>query len=130
MAKNCGKQTALPNPASPKPPAFYRLHNLLHTVRFIAQHEDDLCCLFTEIGSSGEVTPAASEELRTLLEQMSAIDYQNDLNAVWRSLSIVPPQRAAKAKPKSAKARKSASSKKPKKKTATLARRTPRTRAA
>lgn len=132
MAKNCGKQ-APPLSHAARPAAFYHLHDLLHTVRSISQHEDDLCCLLHELDHPGALPPEVSLDLQSLLTQMAAANYEADLSAVWRSLSIMPPQRSVKTKSTRAKARKKPRplrKAKAKKSTRSAAKHTPRTRAA
>ena len=65
-----------------EPPAYYRLHALLHTMHAIERYEDQLCALMHEIQTSGALTAVVSDELRDLLEQIPSEEYQHDLNAV------------------------------------------------
>ena len=65
----------------------YRIHTLLHTVRAIERHEEQLCGIMTEIRMTGVVTAKLDEELRDLLEQMPAHEYKDDIDAVRESLS-------------------------------------------
>ena len=75
-------------PAEPKPSdeVVYRIHTLLHTIRAISRHEDALCALMTEIKSTGIVTEALDTELRDLLEEMPAHEYNEDVDAIREAL--------------------------------------------
>lgn len=64
----------------------YRLNTLLHTMRAIERHEEQLCGIMTEIRLSGGVTASLDEELRDLLEQMPAHEYLEDIDAVRQAL--------------------------------------------
>ncbi len=65
----------------------YRINTLLHTMRAIARHEDQLCTLMTEIRTSGLVNETLDQDLRDLLEQMPAHEYLDDVEAVRETLS-------------------------------------------
>ena len=65
----------------------YRIHTLLHTVRAIERHEEQLCGIMTEIRMTGVVTAKLDEELRDLLEGMPAHEYKDDIDAVREALS-------------------------------------------
>ena len=83
----------------------YRLNTLLHTMRAIARHEDQICALMTEIQSSARVDQTTDVELRDLLEQMPSHEYLDDVDAVRESLTpalLTPtkPTRKPTSKPK------------------------------
>ena len=65
----------------------YRINTLLHTMRAIARHEDQLCTVMTEIRTSGLVNETLDQDLRDLLEQMPAHEYLDDVEAVRETLS-------------------------------------------
>ncbi len=65
----------------------YRINTLLHTMRAIERHEDQLCIIMTEIKSSGAMTAKLDEELRGILEEIPAHEYLDDIDAVRTSLS-------------------------------------------
>ena len=65
----------------------YRIHTLLHTIRAIERHEEQLCGIMTEIRMTGVVTAKLDEELRDLLEGMPAHEYTGDIDAVREALS-------------------------------------------
>ena len=60
----------------------HRLDALLHTMRCIAQHEDELCTLLHDARRTGRVNTRLLQELQTILEELPAEEYTNDLNAV------------------------------------------------
>ena len=75
-------------PAAPRAgdEVVYRINTLLHTMRAIARHEDGLCTLMNEIKTSGEVTGELDAELRDLLEEMPAHEYNDDVEAIREAL--------------------------------------------
>ena len=84
--KSTKRKAATAAAANARPQIYYRIHTLLETVREIAQHEDQLCCLMHEIKSKNSLSPSVSRELRSLLEEMAPADYDHNLSAVWLSL--------------------------------------------
>ncbi|MGI4853008.1 MAG: hypothetical protein ACRYF4_03040 [Janthinobacterium lividum] len=63
-------------------PLMHRLDALLHTIRTIAQHEDELCTLLHDVRSKGKVSKPLLRELQTLLAVLPAAEYTHDLFAV------------------------------------------------
>lgn len=86
MGKKRAKRKANITAPARKPQIYYCMHSLLHTVRAIAQHEDQLCCLLQEIKTTGAVSPALTHELRELLQEMAPAAYDADLAGVWLAL--------------------------------------------
>ena len=80
----------------------YRINTLLHTMRAIARHEDQLCTLMTEIRTFGLVNETLDQDLRDLLEQMPAHEYLDDVEAVRETLSpaLLSPRPAASKPPR------------------------------
>ena len=66
----------------------HRIESLLHTMRVIERHEEQLCGLMTEIKNTGEVSDAIREELHGLLEELPADAYRLDLEAVNTALLV------------------------------------------
>ena len=60
----------------------HRLDALLHTMRCIAQQEDELCTLLHDARRSGKVNGRLRRELQTILDELPADEYTFDLNAV------------------------------------------------
>lgn len=60
----------------------HRLDALLHTMRCIAQHEDELCTLLHDARRTGKVNNRLVRELHTILDELPAEEYTFDLNAV------------------------------------------------
>jgi hypothetical protein len=67
---------------SETPGLVYKINTLLHTMRCIEQHEQELCTLMNEIRSKGTVSAEAEAELRSLIGKMPHRDYVDDLDAV------------------------------------------------
>lgn len=101
----------MPTP-SPTAELTYRLNTLLHTMRAIARHEDQLCTLMHEVQNSGIVDPGLDEELRDLLEQMPSHEYQDDVEAVRTTLTpaLVTTTRPKPKRPAKSPAKRSAKS--------------------
>lgn len=72
-----------------------RLDTLLHTIRCIAQHEDELCTLLHEARSAGTLSLASAADLRQLLEALPAEEYAWQLHAVSIDLDQTLQQAAA-----------------------------------
>lgn len=89
----------------------YRLNTLLHTMRAIERHEEQLCGIMTEIRLNGGVTASLDEELRDLLEQMPAHEYLEDIDAVRQALGpdiLIVDEASAPPKPAKKSAKKAA----------------------
>ena len=86
VAKRCAHQEPSESGGARQPELYYRVHSLLHTVRLIGQHEDQLCSLLHEVETAGKGTPVINQELRTLLDEIPSIEYQQELNALHESL--------------------------------------------
>lgn len=69
-----------------RPPAFYRINALLHTMRSIEAHEERLCSLMNEIKTADAVSPEVLEELRDVLDSIPSDEYLEDLTALRRTL--------------------------------------------
>ncbi|SEB58573.1 hypothetical protein [Terriglobus roseus] len=63
-----------------------RLDTLLHTVRCIAQHEDELCTLLHAARKSNRMTQALARELRSILANLPAEEYAWELRALEEEL--------------------------------------------
>ena len=72
--------------ASPTPTVFYRLNAFLHTLRVIAGYEDQLCTLLhaSRPGTAPDAT--THRELLSLLEEMPAVHYSQELEALREAL--------------------------------------------
>ena len=68
------------------PQVFYRINSLLHTLRAIAQREDQLCILMHHLRTSGKLSPTLNRELHEILDEIPADEYLNDLEALRMSL--------------------------------------------
>ena len=75
------------SPTSPSSESQHRLHLLIHTVRCIAGHEDQLCTLLHASRKSPRLTAAVRRELGKVLDSMPAHDYLHDLEAVRELLA-------------------------------------------
>ena len=69
---------------------FYRVSALLHTVRCIAQREDQLCTLMNELKQRQTVPAGLSRELLALLGEMPSQAYADDFEGVLELLEGVP----------------------------------------
>ena len=89
--KGAAKKTAKRPPAPAQParptaqkaePLTHRLDALLHTMRCIAQHEDQLCTLLHDARKTGRVSAALRRDLSSILAELPAEEYTEDLHAV------------------------------------------------
>ncbi len=64
----------------------HRLDTLLHTMRCITQHEDELCTLLHDACRTGRVSVALRRELRSVLQELPSGDYLDDLHAVQEAV--------------------------------------------
>ncbi len=78
------------------PAVVHHISALLHTMRCIDQHEQQLCTLMHEISSTGVVSTEVSEELRILLDEMPSRDYTDDLEAIRDAVSQPAPSSATR----------------------------------
>ena len=65
---------------------FHHMHGLLHTMQTIQEHEEQLCSMTNEIRKSGRISPALRRDLRSLLEQLPAREYQNGIDQIYDEL--------------------------------------------
>jgi hypothetical protein len=63
-----------------------RLDTLLHTVRCIAQHEDELCTLLHAARKSQRTTATLVRDLRSILDELPAEEYAWELRALEEEL--------------------------------------------
>ena len=68
----------------------HRIEVLLHTMRAIERHEEQLCVVMTEIRTEGVVSAATRKELQALLGELPSDAYQTDLDAVEAALAAMP----------------------------------------
>lgn len=92
------KKSLGPVATTPHLAVVHRLHALLHTMRAIEGHEEHLCSLLHHIQTTGQLAPAVSRELGTLLHQLPVLAYQADLDALQQSLA--PPKKATARAPR------------------------------
>jgi hypothetical protein len=68
------------------PQVFYRINSLLHTLRSIAQREDQLCILMHHLRTSGKLNATLSAELHEILDEIPAEEYMHDLECLREAL--------------------------------------------
>lgn len=82
-AKKAPRNAALARKSAVKAePLTHRLDALLHTMRCIAQHEDQLCTLLHDARKTGRITAALRRDLSVILAELPAEEYTEDLHAV------------------------------------------------
>jgi hypothetical protein len=62
------------------------LDALLHTMRCIAQHEDELCTLLHETRRRRKVSSSLLRDLRSILQELPAEEYTADLDQLREEL--------------------------------------------
>ncbi len=83
MARKAAGKAATTNGGATLPARVaHRIESLLHTMRVIERHEEQLCVLMTEIRNTGVVSGAVRKELHDLLEELPADAYRLDMEAV------------------------------------------------
>ena len=70
-------------------PLTHRLDALLHTMRCIAQHEDQLCTLLHDARKTGRMSATLRRDLNAILTELPAEEYTDDLHAVLELASSV-----------------------------------------
>ena len=74
------------NPQDKEKKLYPQLNALLHTVRCIAQHEDQLCTLLHESRKTRSISARSAREIRALLDKMPSREYLADFEALYDSL--------------------------------------------
>ena len=64
----------------------HHMQSLLHTMRCIEQHEEQLCTLMHAIRTGGMVEETTAQVLRSLLDDLPAQAYESDLNRLFAAL--------------------------------------------
>jgi hypothetical protein len=80
MSKTASKRTG--KTPEKQATALHLASSLLHSVRRVMQHEDELCTFVHEIKQAGEISPAVAEDLRHLLDSLPGQGYLDDLIAL------------------------------------------------
>ena len=82
--KACEDDAVTPSRAMPE--VYYPLHSLLHTLRQLEQHEDQLCTLLTELQRTGKVTARVRSELSAFLTSFPAASLEQEVRAIFYAL--------------------------------------------
>jgi hypothetical protein len=83
-AKDCDQQTDAVKAGLPQ--VYYPLHSLLHTLRALESHGDQICTLLTEIQRTGKVSASVRRELENVLHALPAQVLDSELRAVWSAM--------------------------------------------
>ena len=73
-------------PQRQMPDVYYPLHSLLHTLRELETHEDQICTLLTEIQRSGKMTASLRRDLSALMISFPAASLQQEVHALSAAL--------------------------------------------
>ena len=84
------KRVAAKRTRSQESAVFYRLNAFLHTLRVIAGYEDQLCTLLHASRPGTAPDAETHRELLSLLEEMPATHYQQELEALREALLPSP----------------------------------------
>ncbi len=82
--KACKEETETARPGLPG--VYYPLHSLLHTLRTLQSHEDQICSLLADIQRTGKVGAATRKDLTAMLHNLPAAAFDQELHAVWSAL--------------------------------------------
>jgi hypothetical protein len=83
-AKQCDQPAGSIQPGLPA--VYYPLHSLLHTLRALDSHGDQICTLLTDIQRSGKVSASLRKELAGLLHDLPSAALLSELKAVFSAL--------------------------------------------
>jgi hypothetical protein len=85
-----GKTSGKKATVAPVQPAqvYARIHELLYTLRAIAQREDQLCILMHHLRTSGKLSTSLTAELHEILDEIPTQEYVHDLQALRESLAV------------------------------------------
>ena len=83
-SKPCSSESEAARPGLPE--VYYPLHSLLHTLRTLEQHQDQICTLLTDIQRSGKAGAAVRRELTTLLEKLPTATLDAEVHQIWSAL--------------------------------------------
>ena len=83
--KKACEDTAV-TPTRSMPEVYYPLHSLLHTLRELQAHEDQLCTLLTEMQRTGKVTARIRSELSAFLTSFPAASLDQEVRAIFYAL--------------------------------------------
>ncbi len=83
--KACEHQEVKPGREMPE--LYYPLHSLLHTLRELEAHEDQICTLLTELQRSGKLTAGLRRDLSALLTSFPAASLEQEVQAISSALS-------------------------------------------
>ena len=84
ISKPCSQQTEAARAGLPD--VYYPLHSLLHTLRTLEQHQDQICTLLTDIQRSGKVGASVRKELTALLNQLPSAALDSEVHQIWSAL--------------------------------------------
>lgn len=84
MKKACEDNGATPGRAMPE--VYYPLSSLLHTLRELQAHEDQLCTLLTELQRTGKLNARVRSELSSFLTSFPAASLDQEVRAIFYAL--------------------------------------------
>lgn len=82
--KPCADPAPTPKPGLP--PAYHHLSSLLHTLRSIECHHDQICTLLASMERSKKLTAGDRRELATLLDELPIHSLTSELEALAHTL--------------------------------------------
>ena len=86
-AKPCQEPaSAAPRPGLPI--AYQHLYALLHTLRSLAAHQDQVCTLLADIQRTGKLNATARRELNALLHELPTASLNAEVEAVFSALEL------------------------------------------
>ena len=68
------------------PPVYQHLYSLLHTLRSLESHQDQICTLLADIQRTGKTGPGVQRELKALLHDLPSGGLDAEVRAVWSAL--------------------------------------------
>jgi hypothetical protein len=83
-SKPCEGENRAPTPGLPS--AYYNLHSLLHTLRALESHIDDVCTLTAEIQRTGKVNATARRDIARLVHALPLNVLEADVSALHQAV--------------------------------------------
>ena len=68
------------------PPSYHHLYALLHTLRHLASHQDEICTLLADIQRTGKLNARTRRELTDLLHNLPTRSLDAEVEAVLSAI--------------------------------------------
>ena len=86
--KPCAETTLAAAAKNGVPPVYHHLYALLHTLRALGSHQDQICTLLAEMQRTGKAGAGVRRDLKALLSDLPMESLETELHAVWSALDV------------------------------------------